>query len=291
MASDNIKAIKRRMKSVETTKQITKAMQLVAASKLKKAKEKAENVRPYFDLLYDTMCEIQAESKEFFSPFKKNGKKGNVLLVVIAGDRGLAGGFNSAILKAAKERADEISKNGRSVEILAIGKKSAEHFRNRNFRIFGEYSYISENIKITKASRIADKIVYSYLKGEFEKVELFYTDFASALSQVVCSKQILPVEISESDLKSKGRTSSPIYEPSAEAVFDSIIPKYLTGIIFSAVVDSYAAETAARRNAMENAADNADEILSTLSLKYNRARQASITQELTEIVSGSIGEE
>lgn len=291
MAAENIKAIKRRMKSVETTKQITKAMQLVAASKLTKAKDKAENVRPYFDLLYDTMCEIQAESKNFLSPYKTGGKKGNVLIIVIAGDRGLAGGFNSTIIKAARERADEILNDGGSAEILAVGKKAVEHFRNRNYQIFGEYSYIGESMKIGTASRISDKIIDSYLKGEFEKVELFYTDFESALTQVVRKKSVLPVEIDENDLKSKKLSSVPIYEPSPEAVFDSIVPRYLTGIIFGAVVDSFAAETAARRNAMENAADNADEILNNLSLEFNRARQASITQELTEIVSGSVGGE
>ncbi len=286
-----MKAIKRRIKSVESTKQITKAMQLVSSSKLRKAKDKAEKIRPYFNGLYDTMCEIQSESKEFFSPYKKSGKKGNILLIVIAGDRGLAGGFNSSVLKLAQKRIDEINESGGAVEVLAIGKKSVEYFEKRGVDVFDRYIDIGEDIKIGTAARIAEKIIAPYLKGNFEKVELFYTDFASSLSQVVYTKAILPVSISKEDAEAKKLSALPIYEPSMEAVFNSIVPKYLTGIIFGAIVDSFAAEQAARRNAMENATDNADEILSDLSLKFNRARQASITQELTEIVSGASAQE
>lgn len=290
MASGNMKAIKRRIKSVESTKQITKAMELVASSKLRKAKEKADNSRPYFNALYETMCEIQAENKSFFSPYTKKGRKGTVLLVVIAGDRGLAGGFNSNVIKLAQKRINEITADGKtSVEILGIGKKSVEYFEKHGYDLLARYVNIGETLKIGSAAGIAEKIVNPYLKGEYERVELFYTDFTSAISQTAMSKAILPVEIKEE--KSEGIKALPIYEPSPEQVFNSIVPKYLSGIIFCAVVDSFASEQAARRNAMESASDNADEILSELSLKYNRARQASITQELTEIVGGASAQE
>lgn len=291
MASGNMKAIKRRIKSVESTKQITKAMELVASSKLRKAKEKAENARPYFNALYDTMCEIQSENKKFFSPFTKNGKKGNILLVVVAGDRGLAGGFNSNIIKLAQSRIKELTADGKTtVEIMAIGKKSVEYFEKHGFNLLGKYINVGETLTLGLARQISEKIVGPYLKGEFERVEIFYTDFASAISQVAQSKSILPVQIEERP-KTEGFSALPIYEPSAEDVFNMIVPKYISGIIFGAVVDSFASEQAARRNAMENATDNADAILSDLSLKYNRARQASITQELTEIVSGASAQE
>ncbi|MGN0691674.1 MAG: ATP synthase F1 subunit gamma [Oscillospiraceae bacterium] len=290
MASGNMKAIKRRIKSVESTKQITKAMELVASSKLRKAKEKADNSRPYFNALYETMCEIQAENNSFFSPYTRKGRKGTVLLVVIAGDRGLAGGFNSNVIKLAQKRISEITADGKTnVEILGIGKKSVEYFEKHGFDLLARYVNIGETLKIGSAAGIAEKIVNPYLKGEYERVELFYTDFTSAISQTAMSKAILPVEIRED--KSEGIKALPIYEPSAEQVFNSIVPKYLSGIIFCAVVDSFASEQAARRNAMESASDNADEILSELSLKYNRARQASITQELTEIVGGASAQE
>lgn len=290
MASGNMKAIKRRIKSVESTKQITKAMELVASSKLRKAKEKADNSRPYFNALYETMCEIQAENKSFFSPYTRKGRKGTVLLVVIAGDRGLAGGFNSNVIKLAQKRINEITADGKTnVEILGIGKKSVEYFEKHGFDLLARYVNIGETLKIGSAAGIAEKIVNPYLKGEYERVELFYTDFTSAISQTAMSKAILPVEIREE--KSEGIKALPIYEPSAEQVFNSIVPKYLSGIIFCAVVDSFASEQAARRNAMESASDNADEILSELSLSYNRARQASITQELTEIVGGASAQE
>lgn len=285
-----MKAIKRRIKSVESTKQITKAMELVASSKLRRAKEKAENSRPYFNALYDTMCEIQSENKNFFSPFTRKGKKGNILLIVIAGDRGLAGGFNSNVIKLAQSRINEITADGKSsVEIMAIGKKSVEYFRKHGYDLLGEYTNVGESLTLGLARKISEKIVNPYLKGRYERVEIFYTDFASAISQVAMSKAVLPLRIGEKP--KTGIAALPIYEPSAEEVFNMIVPKYISGIIFGAVVDSFASEQAARRNAMENASDNADAILSDLSLKYNRARQASITQELTEIVSGASAQE
>ena len=287
MASGNMKDIKRRIKSVESTMQITKAMQLVASSKLRKAKERADKARPFFNALYETMCEIQAENKNFLSPYtvKRNGS-GKHLLVVIAGDRGLAGGFNSSILKLAQARVDELGKE--NVKILAIGKKSAEYFEKRSFDMANTYLNIAEGIKIHVAGILAEDILNPYLKGEVSEVELFYTEYVSPILQQAVSKPVLPVELRTDIVTTK---ALPVYEPSAGEVFDSIVPKYVTGMVFGAITDSFASEQAARRNAMENASDNAEEMISDLSLKYNRARQASITQELTEIVSGSSAQE
>ena len=283
MASGNMKDIKRRIKSVESTMQITKAMELVASSKLRKAKEKADKARPYFDALYETMCEIQAENPSFLSPFTRKVGEGKSLLVVIAGDRGLAGGFNSNIFKLAQARIDELGGKDKT-DIIAIGKKAVEYFGKREFNMLGSYPDFSENIRIHQANDIAGEIVDKYVKGIYERVELFYTEYVSSITQQAVTKKMLPVEL---DGQKKVSKALPIYEPSAGQVFNHIVPRYVTGMIFVACVESFASEQASRRNAMENASDNASEMISSLSLMYNRARQASITQEITEIVGGA----
>lgn len=278
-----MKDIKRRIKSVESTMQITKAMELVASSKLRKAKEKADKARPYFDALYETMCEIQAENPSFLSPFTRKAGEGKSLLVVIAGDRGLAGGFNSNIFKLAQARIDELGGKDKT-DIIAIGKKAVEYFGKREFNMLGSYPDFSENIRIHQANDIAGEIVEKYVKGIYERVELFYTEYVSSITQQAVTKKMLPVEL---DGQKKVSKALPIYEPSAGQVFNHIVPRYVTGMIFGACVESFASEQASRRNAMENASDNASEMISSLSLMYNRARQASITQEITEIVGGA----
>ncbi len=283
MATGNMKDIKRRIKSVESTMQITKAMELVASSKLRKAKEKADKARPYFDELYHTMCEIQAENPNFLSPFTKKGQKGKALLIIIAGDRGLAGGFNSGVFKLAQLRIDELGGKD-AIEIMAIGKKAVEFYEKRGYTLIEGYCNIAEGIRISMSELIAKEIVDKYEKGVYSSCELFYTRYVSPISQLATQKEILPVEIDKTIEITK---AIPIYEPSAAEVFDSIVPKYVTGMIFGSIVDSFASEQASRRNAMESASDNASEMISNLSLSYNRARQAAITQELTEIVSGA----
>ncbi len=263
--------------------QITKAMELVASSKLRKAKEKADKARPYFYALYETMCEIQAENPSFLSPFTRNAGEGKSLLVVIAGDRGLAGGFNSNIFKLAQARIDELGGKDKT-DIIAIGKKAVEYFGKREFNMLGSYPDFSENIRIHQANDIAGEIVDKYVKGIYERVELFYTEYVSSITQQAVTKKMLPVEL---DGQKKVSKALPIYEPSAGQVFNHIVPRYVTGMIFGACVESFASEQASRRNAMENASDNASEMISSLSLMYNRARQASITQEITEIVGGA----
>ena len=293
MASGNMKDIKRRIKSVESTMQITKAMELVASSKLRKAKEKADNARPFFNALYDTMCEIQSENPGFFSQYMKKREVKTVLLVVIAGDRGLAGGFNSNVLKLAQARINELQAAGQEVKIVAIGKKSSEYFNKRGYDVSESYINIAEGIKIHVAASIADKVVQPFVKGEIDRVELFRTEYVSPLVQRAETLPLLPLDIhAEAEAAEAGKIKElPVYEPSPRDVFDSIVPKYITGIIFGAVVDSFASEQAARRTAMESASDNASEMISDLSLLYNRARQASITQEITEIVGGASAQE
>jgi F-type H+-transporting ATPase subunit gamma len=286
MASGNMKDIKRRIKSVESTKQITKAMQLVASSKLRRAKDRAENAKPFFEALYNTMCEIVADDRDFKSVFQKKSENLVSLFIVIAGDRGLAGGFNSNVIKLAEERANEIGKE--NVSVLVIGRRAVEHFKKRGYKIFGEYPGIAETVKIHIASHIADEIVRAFSENEIGQCDIFYTTYVSPLTQDATRRQILPVLTGEVNYESR---QLPVYEPSAEAVFTGIVPKYIAGILYAAIVDSFASEQAARRIAMENATDNAEQMISDLSLKYNRARQASITQEITEIIGGSTASE
>ncbi|MGN0689659.1 MAG: ATP synthase F1 subunit gamma, partial [Oscillospiraceae bacterium] len=248
--------------------------------------ERADNARLFFDTLYDTMCEISRNAPEFSSVFTKKREIRTVLLIVIAGDRGLAGGFNSNILKLAYHRAQEISETGKTVEIVAIGKKSVEYFEKREFTVRAKYSEIAEGISIYESSDIVQTIMGHYMNGLCDSIELFYTSFLNTLTQETKSYVLLPLEVKDKHAGGKA-TGLTEYEPSAEAVFDSIVPGYITGILFGAIVDSFAAEQAARRTAMESASDNAGEIIGELQLVYNRARQASITQEITEIVGGA----
>lgn len=288
MATANMKDVKRRIKSVESTKQITKAMQLVATSKMRRAKERAIAVQPFFATLFNAMCDISRDS-DFTSVFTTKVEKKKTLIIVIAGDRGLAGGFNVNVLKKAAAKADELKQKGRTVSIMAIGKKAVEYFSKRDYNVTDTFSDIAEGLNIYSAMDIAEDVVARFKSGEFDSVDLIYTTFVSAITQEPCELAILPVE----NLKSYSgdtRRASPIYDPSPEEVFEGLIPSYLCGLLYSAIVDSFASEQAARRAAMESASDNADEMIENLSLMYNRARQAQITQELTEISSASLND-
>ncbi|MBQ8379018.1 MAG: ATP synthase F1 subunit gamma [Oscillospiraceae bacterium] len=286
MATANMKDVKRRIKSVESTKQITKAMELVASSKLRKAKERAEKAQPFFKALYETMCEIAGNNKILSQYASKNIVK-TCLVVVIAGDRGLAGGFNHNVLKLAAQRIDELKGEGLNVKVLPLGKKSVEYFEKRKYDIVNPLQHIAEGMTIYKSQEIADFVIGMFKHGEIGSAELVYTTLVSALSQEPVHVKMLPVQGFDDTPKDKA-VSLTIYDPSPEEVFDELIPKYLNGMIYGAIVDSFAAEQAARRTAMESASDNAGEMIDNLSLLYNRARQAQITQELTEIVSGSM---
>ena len=285
MATANLKDIKRRIKSVESTMQITKAMELVASSKLRRAKEKAERAEPFFNMLYQMMCQIVAESGDFQSTFLQHHTGGAVLLIAIAGDRGLAGGFNSNVFKQVQIRMEELQTAGREPVVIAIGRKAVEYFQRRNVRILAEFENIGEDITVYKALDIAERIVTLYEKGDIQAVELIYTNYVSPLVQEAHHMHVMPVEHLEH--APGGYHALATYEPSPEAVFDALIPKYLAGMLYCAVIESFAAEQAARRLAMENATDNATEMITDLSLVYNRARQSAITQEITEIVSGA----
>ena len=279
IASGNMKAIKRRIKSVGSTKQITKAMQLVASSKLRKAKARAEQARPYFNELYKTMCEIASANTDFSTIYTVKREVKHRLFIVVAGDRGLAGGYNSNVLKmAVAAHANDAEKP----KIIAIGKKSGEFFAKRDYDIVASYANIAEDIKPNTAQDIANIAIDMFANGEVDEVVVFYTMFVSSMSQEPHSMSVLPMDTVE--LEDYGVMT---YDPSPEAVFNRIVPRFTASLIQCAVVESYASEQGARRTAMENATDNADAMTESLSLLYNRARQSSITTEIIDIVSGA----
>ena len=274
-----MKDIKRRIKSVGSTRQITKAMELVSSSKLRKAKMRAEQARPYFNELYKSLCEIASANTDLSTVFTVKREVKHRLFIVIAGDRGLAGGYNSNILKlAASAHAGDAEKP----KIIAIGKKSIEYFDKREYDIVASYANIAENIKPNLAQDIADIAIEMFRKGEVDDVQIFYTMFVSPITQEAQQMAILPMETVK--LENYGTMN---YDPSPEAVFNRIVPRFTASLIQCAVVEAYASEQGARRTAMENATDNADAMNESLSLLYNRARQASISTELIDIVSGA----
>ncbi|WP_417203550.1 ATP synthase F1 subunit gamma [Acetoanaerobium sticklandii] len=280
MAGVGMKDIKRRIKSVESTMQITKAMELVASSKLRKAKEKVENSRPYFNTLYDTMRKISRSTKGLKSQFtvdRDTGKKG---YIVVAGDRGLAGGYNSNVLKMAVNHMDN-----QKYPVIAVGKKSMDFFNKRGYPLHGKFSSGAESIEVAEIHQISEEAIALYKSSEIDELYIVFTKFVSTLTQEPQIIKLLPLKFDDEGATAK--SSLTVYEPSPEGVFDYLVPKYIDGIIFGAIVESFASEQGARRTAMESATDNAEDMIGSLQLKYNRARQATITQEISEIVAGA----
>ena len=285
MAAANMKAVKLRIKSVQNTMQITKAMQLVAASKLRKAKDKAMESKPYLRTMKSTLTKIANENTDFQSPYTKAGASEKRLFIVIAGDRGLAGGYNANLFKFTEKEVE-----GYDYAVLPIGKKAVEYFRHRNVELFTDHYEEVAKVSISDCFRIAKSVCEAYEAGKFGHVSMCYTNFVSMMSQVPKSSALLPL----SDFENPEEDETPskdliLYEPSGEEVFNMIVPEYLAGILYTSINVSVASELAARRTAMEAATDNASEMIEKLSLFYNRARQASITQEITEIVAGAEG--
>lgn len=281
MAGVSTKAIKSRIRSMESTKQITKAMEMVASSKLRRAQALVFSSRPYFETLSATLNEIVDSTRDLSSPFLNPRPVRKLLYIVIAGDRGLAGGYNSNILKMVHTHLE-----GKDAAVLPIGKKALDFFKTRNVSIFTEAYAEAGDVGIGDCFSIAKQLSNAYLNGEFDEIHVAYTNFISVLSQVPDTKKLLPL-IREDGAKASTLRSDTIYEPDAETVFASIVPEYLGGILYGALCESRAAEQAARRTAMDAATSNAEEMIAGLSLQYNRARQAAITQEITEIVAGS----
>lgn len=277
----SMKDIKLRIKSVESTMQITKAMELVASSKMRRAKERVEHSRPYFETLHKTLTEIAAADPCARNPYLRRAEIKKTLLIVIAGDRGLAGGYNSNVLRQAQQKAGD-------VVVLPIGKRSAEYFVHHEVPLFTQEVLLAADITVGECFQLARRITEGYCKGEYDAVKICYTRFDSMMTQTASTMEVLPLSIEPTEQqKAQARRSQILYKPSSEEVFRAIIPEYVAGIVYGAVCESVASELAARRTAMDAATKNAGEMIDHLNLYYNRARQAAITQEITEIVAGA----
>ena len=282
MAGASMKDIKLRIKSVESTMQITKAMELVASSKLRKAKERQERSRPYFIGLKETLVDIESSTKDFSSPYQKQRDIKKRCLIMIAGDRGLAGGYNSNIIKAVTEK----MQGDIPTCILPIGKRAVDFCNRKGIEIVTSEFIEAGSISIPDCFAISNLVTQGYLSGQFDEVSIIYTQFVSMLTQTPRAESLLPLK-AESNSERKESHSLVLYEPSPEEVYDAIVPGYIAGMIYGAMCESVASEQGARRTAMDAASKNAAEMIEDLSLRYNRARQGAITQEITEIVAGA----
>ncbi len=276
----SVKEVRLRIKSVESTMQITNAMKLVASAKFKKAKNRLDIATPYFETLYEAISEIALNSKDLSSVYTRDIKVEKKCFVVIAGDTGFAGGYNSNILRLATSMIDF-----KTDSVIAIGKKAVDFFSKRGLEPTLSYQNIGETADMSSVKDVANTVCEMFKTKQYSEVQLIYTSFISQIQVEPNTIKLLPINTP----KGERVNNYMIYEPSPKEVFETIVPQYLTGMIYCAIVESYASEQGARRTAMESATDNAQEMIDDLSLLYNRARQAAITQEITEIVAGAEG--
>ena len=279
MATASLKQIKTRIKSVTGTRQITKAMELVATSKLRRAKARAEGTRPYHRVLAEAIVGLQATAADSKSVFMQKRELHKTCYVVIGGDRGLAGGYNTNLYRKAGSL---VEKKGSCV--LPIGKKTLEHYVKGGFEILSDQFAIAAALGVGDCLQISEMLCEGFKNGLFDRVEVVYTKFVSMLTQTPVNERVLPLELEGVEGTKLGGA---IIEGSADELVAKIVPQYVSGILFAAICEANASEQGARRTAMDAASKNAAEIIDDLVLKYNRARQAVITQEITEIVSGA----
>jgi len=277
MGTATIKAVRQRINSVNSTMHITKAMQLVASSKMKKAQTRLEQSAYFFSAVREAFADLCEQSTEK-SVYLQGGKGDKTLCVVIAGDRGLAGGYNNNVFKLLKAKETE------NTVYLPIGKKAVDYCSRHELPIFDSFASV-EKMTAAECDVFARTLASRFAEGEYEKVELIYTKYHNMLSQEAIEEPLLPAAKAESEEKPK--KCFVCYEPSPEAVLASVVPVYLSGVLWGAVCEAYVSEIAARRTAMDSATKNANEMLNDLSLQYNRARQGAITAEITEIVAGA----
>jgi F-type H+-transporting ATPase subunit gamma len=287
----NLKAIRIRISSVKSTRQITSAMKMVAAAKLRKAQDKIVRLRPYANKLHDILVNLSqslAES-EIENVYERTSAPEKILIIVITSNRGLCGAFNSNVIKEARrivaENYYEQYKKG-NIRFLTIGKKGFDYLRKQKFSIAGEYNDLLNEVTFERTAEIADKVMKSFVAGEFDRIEIIYNHFKNAAVQQLTREVFLPVETAPAT----GIASIPvdyIYEPDREAIIKELIPKSLKIQFYKALLDSFVAENGARMTAMHKATDNATKMINELTLQYNKARQASITNQILEVVNGA----
>lgn len=282
----SMRDIKRRRESIQSTEQITKAMKLVATVKLQKAKARAEESQPYFNAMYATVKSMLKKSENINHPYLDSAGEGKKGIIVITSNRGLAGGYNSNVMKLVTES----GMKKEDVVIYAVGRKGRDGLARRGYEIAQDYSEAMNEPLFSDASEIGKQVLSDFTEGKISEIYLAYTVFKNTVSHIPTFIRLLPVAFEESEeeeVKSEDALTMMNYEPEAEEALELIIPKYINSLIYGGLVQALASENGARMQAMDSATSNADEMIADLGLKYNRARQSSITQELTEIIAGA----
>ncbi|WP_432712467.1 ATP synthase F1 subunit gamma [Pedobacter sp.] len=286
----NLKEVRIRIASVQSTQQITKAMKMVSAAKLKRATNAIIQLRPYATKLKDILGNLSASLEGSSSPYTQEREPNKVLIVVVSSNRGLAGAFNMNVIKAANnliaEKYSEQFKNG-NVSIVSIGKKSQDFYEKRNYKVIGNNNDVYTALTFENVTKITDAIMAGFKKGDFDKVEIIYNRFKNAAVQFVTTEQLLPLPKTEVTATTSSSNTDYILEPSKEEIVEQLIPKSIKIQLYKALLDSHASEHGARMTSMDKATENAGDLLKALKLAYNQARQAAITTELSEIVSGA----
>jgi F-type H+-transporting ATPase subunit gamma len=279
-----IREIKRRIKSTKNMRQITKAMEMVAAAKLRKAQQRAEATRPYSEKIKEVISSIAAGTKDFSHPMLEAREVKKTGYMVITSDSGLAGPYNANILKLVRSTIEERHQSTDEYALFVIGRKGLEHFTKRNMPIVQKVTEIDDDPSLTEIKEIASSAIGMFADGTFDKLSLFYNEFISPIQQKPLEQQVLPLA---SDDVLTGSVTEYEYEPDSQTVLENLLPRYAETLIYSALLEAKASEYGSRMTAMGSATDNAGEIIDELTLQYNQARQAAITQELAEIVSGA----
>ena len=278
----SMRNIKRRIKSVNSTQQITKAMNLVASSKLTKAKQNFDDTKPFFNAIRRVIANVVKGAGNTDNVFLKSREVKNTGVVILTGDRGLCGGYNTNACKTALGITE-----GKSASYITVGSKGVEFLKHKGCDFAQNYTGISEKPTYEDARDIGEKITQMYQNGDVDEVYLVYTEYISTIASEPKVMRLLPLDTESLGESEKDNLTLTIYEPDDETVLAYVIPKYINTVIYGALVESSVCELTSRMTAMDSATDNASQMLDTLNLHYNRARQGAITQELTEIVSGS----
>lgn len=285
----NLKEVRLRIASVNSTQQITKAMKMVSAAKLKRATDAIVQMRPYANKLKDILGNLTASLEGNDSPYTVQRELKNVLIVVVTSNRGLAGAFNANAIKTANalinEKYAEQKKSG-NLHIIAIGKKAQDYFTKNKFNVIGNNNDLFNHLTFDASTKISKQIMDGFVAGDWDKVEMVYNQFKNAAMQILTTEQLLPVQASETTTAVKSNVDY-LLEPSQEEIVNGLIPTSVKIQLYKALLDSHASEHGARMTAMDKATDNAGELLRALRLSYNQARQAAITNEILEIVSGA----
>lgn len=279
----SMRDIKRRKSSVQSTQQITKAMKLVSTVKLQRAKGRAEKSKTYFSCMYDTVASMLSKAGTVNHPFLMAGESTKKAVIVITANRGLAGGYNSNIVKLIK---NSDFKKG-DLLLYTIGTKGRDALARLGYTIAADYSEVIDEPMYSDAMEISKKLLEEFAAGRIGEIYVAYTGFKNTVTHVPTLLKLLPVKVEDDRPQSENHQAVMEFEPECEEAIDLIIPKYITSLIYGALIESVASENGARMQAMDSATSNADDMISKLSLLYNRARQSSITQELTEIIAGA----